>query len=80
MRLNYLKSTHKSFKIKKIGTQKLSHKLYMQDDHKGKDNWQFTIISSSKTNAELRKREVYWQLRLKTLFPNGLNEREESCL
>ena len=61
-------------------TQKLFHGHYIQDDHEGKDDWQFTLIDQCTTNAELRKREVYWQHRLKTFFPNGLNVREESCL
>ena len=32
---------------------------YIQDDHEGKNDWQFTIIDHCTTNAELRKREVY---------------------
>ena len=52
----------------------------MQDDHEGKDNWQFTLLDQCTTNAELRKREAYWQRRLKMFIPNGLNERKESCL
>ena len=80
MRLNNYKSAHKSFKTKKRETQKLFHRHYIQDDHEGKDNWQFTLIDQCSTNAELRKREVFWQHCLKTLFPNGLNEHEESCL
>ena len=80
MRLNNYKSAHKSFKTKKRETQKLFHGHYIQDDHEGKHDWQFTLIDQCTTNAELRKREVYWQHRLKTFYPNGLNEREESCL
>ena len=80
MRLNNYKSAHKSFKTRKRETQKLCHGHYIQDDHEGKDDWQFTLIDECTTNAELRKREVYWQHRLKTFYPNGLNEREESCL
>ena len=80
MRLNNYKSAHKSFKTKKRETQKLFHGHYIQDDHEGKDDWQFTLIDQCTTNAELRKRELYWQHRLKTFFQNGLNEREESCL
>ena len=38
------------------------------------------LIDQCTNNAELTKREVYWQHRLQTFFPNGLNEREESCL
>ena len=41
MRLNNYKSAHKSFKTKKRETQKLFHGYYVQDDHEGKDDWQF---------------------------------------
>ena len=41
MRLNNYKSAHKSFKTKKRETQKLFHGYYAQDDHEGKDDWQF---------------------------------------
>ena len=44
MRLNNYKSAHKSFKTKKRETQKLFHGHYIQDDHEGKDDWQFTLI------------------------------------
>ena len=52
----------------------------MQDKHEGKNDRQFAIIDQCTTNVELRKREVYWKYRLKTFFPNGFNECEESCL
>ena len=80
MRLNNYISPHKSFKTKKQETKKLFHEHYIQDDHEGNDDWQFTLIDQCTTNAELRKGELYWQHRLKTFFPNDLNEREESCL
>ena len=44
------------------------------------DDWKFTLIDEYTTNAEIRKREVYWQHLLRTFCPIGLNEREESCL
>ena len=80
MMLNNYKSAHKSFKTKKRETQKLFQGHHMQDDRKGKDDWQFTLMDQYTTNDELRKKEVDWQHRLKTLFPIGLDEREESCL
>ena len=80
MRLNNYKHAHKSFKAKKRGTPKLFHGHYIHDDHEDKDSWQFTTIDQCTTNAELRKREVYWQHHLKTFFPNGLNECKEYCL
>ena len=59
---------------------KLFHGHCIQDDHEGQGNWQFTLIDQCTTNAELRKREAYWQHRLKTFFSNDLNEREGSFL
>ena len=61
MRLNNYKSSHKSFKTKKPETQKLFDGHYVQHDHKDKDDWQLTLIDKCTTNAELRKREVYWR-------------------
>lgn len=74
------KSTYKSFNSKKRGTQRLFNGHYIQDDHGGNNNCQYEVIYQCTTNFELRKGEDYWQHRLKTLFPNGLNERDESCL
>ena len=42
------------------GTQKLIHGNYMQDNHDGKDDWQFTIMDYCTTYAELRKVKVYY--------------------
>ena len=69
MRLNNYKSAHKSLKIKKRELQKLFHRHYIQDDHEGKDDWKFTLIDQCTANAELRKREVYWQHRLFSKWP-----------
>ena len=80
MRLKNYKSAHKLLKTKKKETQKLFHRHYIQDDHEGKDDWQFTLIDQCTTDAELRKREFFCQHCLKTFFPIGLNECEESCL
>ena len=83
-RIHKLTHNHKQVILSSIfyteDTIWLFHGHYIQDDHEGKDDWQFTLIDQCTTNAELRKREVYWQHRLKTFYPNGLNEREESCL
>ena len=60
MRLNNYEKAHKSLKAKEQETQKLFHGHYIQDDHEGKDDWQFMLIDQCTTIAELRKREVYW--------------------
>ena len=38
MTLANYKRSDKSFKIKKLGTQKLFHRHYRQDDHDGQDD------------------------------------------
>ena len=70
----------KKCKIENRGTQKLFDKRYIQDDHKGRNDWKFMIIDQCTSNVKLRKREFYWQNHRKTFFPNGLNERKESYL
>ena len=67
MRLNNYKIAHISLKIKKRETLKLFHGHYIQDDHEGKDDWQFSLIDHYITNAELRKREVHSRHRLKVV-------------
>ena len=78
---SYSKCAHKSFKTNKRRTQKIfyEHEHYIQDDHEVKDDWQI-YIDHCTINADLRKRELYWQHLLKTFFPNGLNECKESGL
>ena len=52
MRLNNYKSAHKSFKTKKQETQTLIYGHYIQDDHEGKDDWQFTTNALLMLNLE----------------------------
>ena len=66
--MNNYKSAHKSFKTKKRETQKLFHGHYIQDDHKGKNDWQFTLIDQCTTNAELRKESFIGNIVLKRSF------------
>lgn len=79
MKLANYKSAHNSFKTKKQGTHKLFHEHFKHDKHEGKDDYQFTIIDQCTSDAELRKREIYWQHHLKTFFPNHLNQCDKSC-
>ena len=36
--------------------KKLFHRNYIQDDHEGKEHWQFTIIDQCTNNTELSKK------------------------
>ena len=39
------------------------------------EDWKTTIIDRAENVLELRCSESYWQHRLETFIPNGLNER-----
>ena len=43
----------------------------------GTDDWQFTLIEQCETHKQLKERETFWQHRLKTFYPYGLNEKKE---
>ena len=71
-RLNNYKSAHKSFKTKKRETQKLFHEHYMQDEHEGKDDWQFTLIDPCTTMLNLEKESFIGNIVLKRSFQMAL--------
>ena len=54
--------------------QKLFHTHYCLDDHSGNEDWGFVIFEKCETHAQLKERETFWQHRLKTFYPIGLNE------
>ena len=39
--------------------------------------WNFVILEHRETHAQLKERETFWQHRLKTFYPKGLNKKEE---
>ena len=41
-------------------------------------DWQFQIIDCAQNEGQLRQRESFWQFKLKTFLPIGLNERSVS--
>ena len=47
-------------------------------EHSGVEDWSFTIIDQADTLSRVRKRESFWQHKLDTFVPNGLNERQVS--
>ena len=51
------------------------HRLFNSERHNGMEDWKITIIDRAENVLELRRRESYWQHRLDTFIPNGLNER-----
>ena len=77
-RFNNYKSKHRAFRKgnRKI-PQKLFHNHYCMDGHLGIDDWDFTLFEQCETHKQLKERETFWQHRLKTFYPLGLNEKEE---
>ena len=41
------------------------------------DDWQFTLIEQYETHEQLEERKTFWQHRLKTYYPYGLNEKKK---
>ena len=60
--------------------QKRFHTDYCLDGHSGIDDWNFVIFEQCETHEQLKERETFWQHRLKTFYPIGLNEKEEYLL
>ena len=77
-RFNNCKSKHRAFrKGNRKVPQKLFHTHYCLDGHSSIEDWEFVIFEQCKTHAQLKERETFWQHRLKTFYPIGLNENEE---
>ena len=51
------------------------HRHFNQSDHNGMDDWKVTLIDKADNEVDLRKRESFWQYKLNTFLPHGLNER-----
>ena len=76
--INNYKSKHRAFRKGNWKVpRKLFHTHYCLDDHSGIEDWDFGIFEQCKTHAQLKERETFWQHRLKTFYPIGLNEKEE---
>ena len=51
------------------------HNHFCQGNHVGLNDWSITLIDQANTEESLRRQESFWQYKLKTFFPDGLNER-----
>ena len=67
-------------KVSKVNPKKCNvyqeqfHRHFNSDRHNGMEDLKITIIDRAENVLELRRREGYWQNRLDTCIPNGLNE------
>ena len=60
----------------KIVPQASFHKHFCQDDHNGISDWSITLIDQADDLPGVRSKESFWQHKLDTFIPNGLNEKE----
>ena len=78
LRFDNYKSKHRSFrKGNQNVPQKRFHSHYIQDCHRGIDDWEVTLYEKCETYKQLKERETFWQHKLKSFYPVGLNEKKE---
>ena len=58
---------------KKFAQEKF-HKHFCEEGHTGIPDWDIRLIDSAHTEKSLRSKELFWQYKLKTFDPDGLNE------
>ena len=77
-RFNNYKSKHSVFRKGNWKVhQKLFHTHHYLDGHSRIEDWDFVIFDQCETHAQPKERETFWQNRLKTFQPIGLNEKED---
>ena len=85
LRVNNYRDCHREYcRRKAAGTllrgNKVSqcdlHAHFQQEDHNGFEDFSFKIIDTANNDADLRQRESFWQYKLKTFTPEGLNIRD----
>ena len=85
IRYNNYKTVHRVYvRRRKDGTlgkgpavsQAALHAHFAQPDHNGIKDMSFKIIDCADNLTEIKKRESFWQHKLKTFIPNGLNSRD----
>ena len=83
-RINNYKSKFRAYREKfESGTlegniiqQACFHDHFCQPGHNGISDWSLKLIDQAGDEPTLRKKESFWQHKLNTFAPNGLNERE----
>ena len=55
--------------------QKRFYSHYVQNCRRGINDWNVTLFEKCETHKQLKERETFWQYKLKTFYPLGLNEK-----
>ena len=75
LRYNNYKNCYHNHSLKTVPQQSF-HNHFSQQDHNGMEDWSIKLIDHADNDTLLRKQESYWQNKLNTFVPLGLNERE----
>ena len=75
LRFNNYKSCNDRHKCKIVPQQNV-HNHFDQEGHHGFSDWEFILIDQGSDLECVRKRERFWQYKLNTFLPNGLNDCE----
>ena len=68
--------TRKYKNLEKKFAQEKFHQHFCQEGHKGVPDWDIRLIDTAFTEKSLRSKELFWQYKLRTFDPEGLNEYE----
>ena len=52
------------------------HHHFCEEGHHGIEDWSIKLIDQADDLPGVRLKEAFWQHKLNTFVPNGLNERE----
>ena len=74
-RFSNYKSCNKYHKDKTVPQQELQEHFDLPG-HSGFANFEYTLIDQGNSLEDVRKRERFWQYKLNTFLPHGLNDRE----
>ena len=75
LRFNNYKSCNNRHRAKKVPQQHL-HDHFDLPGHNGREDWEFILIDKGDSKSSVRQKEKFWQYKLKSFLPNGLNDRE----
>ena len=74
-RFDNYKSAHRNF-IKRNTIKQASFHTHFEDDKHGMSHWEIAVIDQTESVDDLRRRESFWQSKLDTFQPNGLNQHD----
>ena len=58
-----------------VSSQDFFHAHFAQEGHHGMEDWEFILLNKAHDLPSVRRKEAFWQQKLNTFSPDGLNER-----